>query len=286
MDDSEVDKTDVQVLGYRKREDEPHELSAESGGNNVDLLDHDLTDERKANEKDQGPAEESKVNEKDQDSTEESKANEKEAVYQKVAQNKEGKKKPLISIFFGLVGHFLNWLNQYSNLMVALATFALAFLTYSHIDEAREMRKETKKLADSSIKQFMIKSYPVFLVVTEKTEYIDGIFNHSYQIHNMGELAAHDVTCLFVQVFKDRKKRWMFIVDSSGMYEGKNRSSNLDYSEKIPPNSHKKISFKKHFEGEYAFEEMVYQLVYIRFKVPYDDIVDSRNQRKTIFGLN
>ena len=58
----------------------------------------------------------------------------------------------------------LTKVNVYGNLIVAIATVTLAVITWSYIKEAKEMRLETKRLADISVEQFKIRAYPAFVI--------------------------------------------------------------------------------------------------------------------------
>jgi hypothetical protein len=110
------------------------------------------------------------------------------------------------------------FLSSHANLLVALATFFLAILTLKYITVTTKMAEETKRLADISVEQFKIKSYPVFLVVTSPPVFNSANITQEFTINNRGEIAAHNVTLLLVSVFSVSLRsvdwlRWVRIKD-------------------------------------------------------------------------
>ncbi len=91
---------------------------------------------------------------------------------------------------------FWYWLREYSSVIVAAGTLALAIVTAVHIsytyklskdtealaqstytmsaetkklaDFTKEMSEETKRLADLNIKEFKMRAYPAFLIATDQ----------------------------------------------------------------------------------------------------------------------
>ena len=101
----------------------------------------------------------------------------------------------------------LSLFKDYSGLIVAIATIALALITYCHMNEAKEMREETKnmatetkRLADISIEQFKIKAYPAFLIEVKEISVDSTGIKKVFKVVNKGEITAHNVTFLIADL--------------------------------------------------------------------------------------
>jgi len=91
---------------------------------------------------------------------------------------------------------FLEKINKYSNLIVGAATFLLVFVTAIYIFLSWTIAKETKRLADISIEQFKIKSYPTFLITRTNPTYEDGRYKDKIKLYNKGEISSHETSIL------------------------------------------------------------------------------------------
>lgn len=173
----------------------------------------------------------------------------------------------------------LFFLDSHANLLVALATLFLAFLTLKYISVTTKMAEETKRLADSNIEQFKIKSYPVFLVVTQRITFESGRLVQRFNIHNKGEITAHNVTFLLVNVYKNKSE--LFVHNTGTYYEvGKTRRS-IDIETKIQKDSFKWLVSETSLPKEYGFDDLKHALLFIKFKVPYDTVY----RRIEVFGF-
>ena len=168
-------------------------------------------------------------------------------------------------------GKLLSTLNIYSTLLVALCTIVLAIITYCHIDEAKKMRTETKRLADISVEQFKIKSYPTFIVVVEGPSIDSNRIINSITTHNKGTITAFNVTFLIVHVIEKDNGELEFIGLADHIYIDEVGRSSLDFKQKILPNAFAKITSRKPLTAEYSIENLKYLLLFVRFKVPYDN---------------
>lgn len=169
------------------------------------------------------------------------------------------------------ISYLFSSLNQYGNLLVAAGTIALAIATYVHIDEARKMRLETKRLVDTTVEQFKIESYPSFSVIkihgpsVESNNIVD-----SMEIINKGSISAFHVTILLLHRYHS-KNGIIFQRLMDSVYLDEKKRSTLDFERKFLSDSGRKIESRKPLEGVYSIENLRILLLFIRFKVPYDD---------------
>lgn len=178
----------------------------------------------------------------------------------------------------------LSQLNSHSNLIVASATIALALITWSYIYEAKQMRLETKRLADISVEQFKIRAYPSFIISPEIVLESDKLAQ-TVNITNRGEIAAHRLTVLVVTGFS-QKEQMRYICHTGTVYKGTNsEQTTLDFENDLLPNGQTTIEFKKDIlpngtiiigtertsHVNYSIDTLKCLLVILKFRVPYDD---------------
>jgi len=167
-------------------------------------------------------------------------------------------------------------LNPYSNLIsvvasliVALATIALAIITFFQINEARQMRIETKRLVDIGVEQFKIKSYPDLSIVFRPLSYQSNKIIQVLEINNRGEITAFNLTHLLVHVYENNSGK-SFINLHSYKEDGEIRNG-LRFKFNVSRDS-KKIIVKQDFIPEkWTFDSLKRALLFIRFEVPYDN---------------
>ncbi len=165
-----------------------------------------------------------------------------------------------------------SFLSRHANLLVALATFFLAFLTYRYIGVTTKMVEETKRLADTSAEQFKIKSYPVFLVVPSSPVFDSGQFLQEFAIHNRGEIAAHKVTFLLVNIYFTKGNKMIYLAHEGTYYEFEGTRRSIDVESKIPAGSNRRLMSSIPLSKLDDFERFSHALVFVRFKVPYDTV--------------
>ena len=135
------------------------------------------------------------------------------------------------------------------------------------------MREETKRLVDTTILQFKIRSYPSFFISARNVSFDSGEIKQEYKIHNKGEITAFEVTCLLVNGYKrpDGNEEYYNLVQAFYKKGEKTRTS-LHYKSKILPG----VVFELHSESPLpkneTFDSLSYSLIFVRFKVPYDKV--------------
>jgi hypothetical protein len=162
-----------------------------------------------------------------------------------------------ISKFFGILAF-------HSGTLVAIATFLLAVSTY-------DMVKETKKLADLSMEQFKIKSYPVLVIANENISIYSERPSEELIIKNEGELAAFNFTLLYVHVY-DKNNGNYFIEQPLTYFEGDKENLSMDMQIKIPSRIGKKITNSFSTDKEVEIKQLKHRIIFLKFKVPYDDV--------------
>jgi len=161
-------------------------------------------------------------------------------------------------------------LDKYSTLLVAVATIALALFTGLYIWEARQMRIETKRLADLSVEQFKIRAYPSFLIEFKEVKFESDKMTTVFKIHNKGEITAHKVTFFWVHGYSKLPK--LMFVNMYGTYYGVEKEhTSIDYPFDVYSNTFKQITSKESLYKDYTIENIVYGVLFIKFWVPYDD---------------
>ena len=170
---------------------------------------------------------------------------------------------------------FLERLNKYSNLIVGAATVLLVFVTAIYIILSWKIANETKRLADITVEQFKIKSFPSFLIIRSNPAIVDGRFKDEIMIHNRGEISSYETSFLmFYGVLTqegNQPKELSFLSDYMYVYRDKDLEDIdiFDYSKKILPNSGSIIGIDKPMPDE-IINNLKYHLIIIRHKVPYD----------------
>lgn len=145
--------------------------------------------------------------------------------------------------------------------LIALSTLILAIVTTF-------MAIGTWRLADITVEQFKIKSYPAFMVITEKIKVDSDSVLYKYHIHNKGEINAHHVTSLFVYVYFLSDKL-LFKAQGGAYYEGEQRMTSMNFEQIIFKDS-KSTIFLKEALSESNIENLKCVLIFTKFMVPYD----------------
>ncbi len=170
----------------------------------------------------------------------------------------------------------LERLNKYSNLIVGIATVLLVIVTGVYIFLSWKIATETKRLADISIEQFKIRSYPAFLIVRTDPTYTDGKYKDEIKIYNKGEISSHRTSFLVFYVIltqePNQPKKLSFLPDWTYVYIDKEAENIqvVDYSKKILPNSGTKIG-TENLVPDMIINNLKFQIIFIRHKVPYDE---------------
>ena len=169
----------------------------------------------------------------------------------------------------------LQKLNEYSNLIVGVATVLLVIVTAIYIALSMKIANETKRLADITVEQFKIRSYPTFLITRGPPTYEDAKYKDQIKIANYGEISSFETSfAIFYagQILNDENKpEFMFFLDWQSVYidEDLGRLSVIDYSSKIRPKASKTI---ESFLPKDILDRLKYNLIIVRHKVPYDII--------------
>jgi hypothetical protein len=160
-------------------------------------------------------------------------------------------------------------LNRYASLTVAIATFVLAGVTGLYLHEAREMTAQTKRLADISIEQFKVKSYPSIRMTNEILSIDSKHFHEKYSLINEGDITAFNCTSLLFHVFLDKGK-FNYIAEMGTYYSGQDKVTSLDYSKNISHREHLHLELQSNY-GKFSLDKLKYSILFVRFKVPYDE---------------
>ncbi|MHB0946047.1 MAG: hypothetical protein ACYC3B_02630 [Sedimentisphaerales bacterium] len=164
----------------------------------------------------------------------------------------------------------LTGLNQYGNLIVAIATVVLAYITWAYIYEAKQMRLETKRLADISVEQFKIRAYPSFIVSPEIKLESDRLVQ-TFKISQRGEISAHKLTVLPIDLFSDGTNV-LYEYQTGTIYkEGNSENTSLDFEITLLHNAMHTLESKKEFPKSHTINTLKYLLIILKFWVPYDD---------------
>ncbi len=146
--------------------------------------------------------------------------------------------------------------------LVALTTLALAIVTTF-------MAIETKRLADISIEQFRIKSYPSFCIVPEDIKFSVDSALSKFQIYNKGEISAFKVTILVLYVFENKSK-YYFEIQYQAYYESSERITSLELEHTIYKDSSIILYYNVGLNKNYNYNNLKYAIIFIKFRVPYD----------------
>jgi hypothetical protein len=162
-----------------------------------------------------------------------------------------------------------------SQFAVAVGTLSLALFTVIHIKEAQQMRIETKKIAEISIKQFQASVYPSFLIEPSSPLASDSTLKLIVAYEQKSNTSSHDTTAYFVSAF-NRKNRNELIFNSHlrGVYQSSEVRNFLDLTEEMPPNTKLTLESNINLDKELkAFDietSPKYLICFIRFWIPYD----------------
>jgi len=161
------------------------------------------------------------------------------------------------------------WCKENSEILVAVATFILAILTYGHIRTTNNMAMETKRLADISIEQFKIKSYPTFLIESDVVSVEADKFIQIFKIHNKGELTAYQVTFHIINAYK-KGNGLIFVSEQRPFYESDENMTTLNFERDIWRQSSVKITTKNESTKDFNINSLTNCILFIKYKVPYD----------------
>lgn len=197
---------------------------------------------------------------------------------------------------------FWYWLREYSSVIVAAGTLVLAVVTAVHIsytyklskdtealakstntmsaetkklaDSTKEMSEETRRLADLGIREFKMRAYPAFLIVTDQQLiYLeDKKLRQSFKILNKGELTAHNVTLSIVNFYKNDQGKGLYWHLGKAFYKDTDWKTSLNYETKIfKEGGGIRIFSKEDFPPNHSLDTLKYAVLHIKFKVPYVD---------------
>jgi len=174
------------------------------------------------------------------------------------------------------------WLRDRGALITAIATVALAFITYLYLQEAGKTREatkhmaiETKRLADITFDQFKIASYPTFLFTIEKPSIESDTLISKITVTNKGEITTQDATFFLCYAYEKDHGALMFKPNFKPFYEEEEEElTALDFSKKILPKAGCTIRTKLDLGKKDDLRNLKYLVVFIRFKVPYNDKFD------------
>ena len=181
----------------------------------------------------------------------------------------------------------LQQLNEYSNLIVGIATVLLVIVTAIYISLSMKIANETKRLADITVEQFKIKSYPTILITRGTPTYENGNYKDEIKIANYGEISSFETK---VAIFyagslldKNMNMSFKFVLDWSTFFvlENAEKVNTLDYSVKIRSMTSRNIEITGPIRKG-IFDSIKYQLIIVRNKVPYDT---SYNYETYAYGL-
>ena len=152
--------------------------------------------------------------------------------------------------------------HTYALWATAIATFLLALGAFWNT-------WETRHLADLTMEQFSIKSYPAFLVEIESFKLNPEICHHRIVIWNKGEITAHNVTSLIVDAYK-RDGGLDFNTVVSTYYESEERITTINFETKILRDTKATLTSESPYPEGYGPDSLQNCLLFVKFKVPYD----------------
>jgi hypothetical protein len=152
--------------------------------------------------------------------------------------------------------------HTYALWFTAIATFSLAIGAFWNTCE-------TRRLADLTTEQFRIKSYPDFLINAEPFNLDAAASYHKFRIYNKGEITAHRVTFLIVDIY-ERDHGLFFKPIVGTYYVSDERMTAINFETKIWREAHKTLEHKGSYPKGYDAETLRNCLLFIKFRVPYD----------------
>jgi len=166
---------------------------------------------------------------------------------------------------------FLHTLNDYGNLIIAIATVALVGVTAFHILEAKKMRNETKRLVDITIEQFKIGSYPTFnFEITNPVLHDKKTMKYFYAFENTSNVPALQVTELNLYAHKINNV-WSFQSIVRSYYHGSDELSSFDFHKDMPSGAGKQVECSGEFNRSvFNTHNLNIFITIIKFKVPFE----------------
>jgi hypothetical protein len=166
----------------------------------------------------------------------------------------------------------LKFIKEYNAVFSLLLTAVLVLVTFWHMQEAEQMRKETARMVDLSVEQFRIKHYPTFQVIAEKMIIAgsDKIFQ-KFTITNKGDITAFKVSPLFVNAYAHnlvKGKHFRIIFGSVYEFEGQKTPNDVEID--VLKESPMHFDCHPDYPPGLTFDNLKNALLFIRFKVPYD----------------
>lgn len=146
---------------------------------------------------------------------------------------------------------------------LATATILLACGTFW-------MVYETRRLADFTVDQFKIKSYPLLEIMDHRISIKDRTIKEDFHIDNKGEITAFKMGIHQAFVYEKEKNRLVFIDPHRTFYNTPERVLGIEASLRCPPNAARTYTTEGDIPTGYTKDHLRYKLILIRFKVPYD----------------
>jgi hypothetical protein len=166
-----------------------------------------------------------------------------------------------------------------------MATVALVWITSMNISVSRDMTAATKDMAeqtkrmadytkeniDTIIEQFKIKSYPSFLIDISQCVFGSNGYEYNINFTNRGEITAYKTSILFVSVYEDQNGTPHFVNETSSYYKANKEMTTVDYETEILNGTIFQVVINGTYFNRYTLENLKKLLIFIRFKVPYDE---------------
>jgi len=164
-----------------------------------------------------------------------------------------------------------NWAIAWATIALVITTAFLAKATFNMSKATADMSKQTQRLADLSVKQFKIRAYPTFVIEFKEVKFEKNKLREVYNVFNNGEITAQKVTFLWAHGYtKDSKSQ--FISEKTAYYKIDKIMTTVDFQTNIFSKSAKQIICETPLYNDYKIENLLYGLLFIKFKVPYDSI--------------
>ena len=192
-----------------------------------------------------------------------------------------------VSTCIAFIKRTISAFNHHNGLIVAIATIALVWVTYRHIDEAKSMRSatekmaietksmalETQRLANLNEEQFKIRAYPSFVITDRSYSLESDKIIQKFQISNRGEITAFNVKALIINASKRNESGALtFNEQWNAFYTiGEDKITSIDFETKIPGNIGYTITTERNYIPAFQINHPIHTLIFVRFKVPYDE---------------
>ncbi len=180
----------------------------------------------------------------------------------------------------------------FCSLIIALATVALVYVTFLNLNESKRLRessqqmaqsttelaeetktlsRETKRLADLSVQQFKVISYPSLQSVKPEVTYENNKLNQKFRICNKGDITAHKVRVLLVMVYQKTGQGLFFNWDFTPVYQKDEPVKTFDIDVKLfGGGGCRNLTTEEPLYPNYTISDLKYCLLFLRFYVPYD----------------